>query len=261
MTKIKRLCYIIQKFYNLFMFKINDKEIKQFERDLKTFAHRAYPFATKNTINKSAFQAQRFAKKDLKARLTLRNLFTVQSVQVDQAKTLRVARQAAVVGSTADYMEDQEFGTTLIKKGREGVSIPTSQSAGQGRSTKPRTRLPATVNKLKNIRLSKRPRQTKKHRQALVIAAQIAVHTGNRVVFLDLGRKKGIFRIIGGSRRSKRGWPEGARLRMLHDLTEQSVRIPRRPWLKPAVDRTVLLIPEFYRKALIFQLKRQNLFD
>lgn len=242
------------------MFKIDDREIIEFERDLKAFAHRAFPFATKNTLNQSAFHAQKLAKRDVQVKMVLRNKFTLQSIRVDQAKTLVVRNQEATVGSTLDYMVDQEFGGTKVKKGSKGVPIPTGFSAGQ-KNQQPRTRLPRAQNKMKNIKLSSRRRRKAKNRkQSVLFAVQAAVTSGNRYAFIDLGKRQGIFKVVGGTKKFKRGWPKGARLEMVHDMSSDSVRIPRNPWLKPAVDATKIVMPKFYRKSLIFQLKKQNLF-
>ncbi len=116
------------------MLSVDDKEIKRFERDLKTFASRAYPFATKATINTAAFETQKVARKRIRRIMTLRNKFTRQSIQVEQARGLNVNTQAAVVGSTQDYMETQEFGGTVRRRGKEGVPIKTSFSAVQRRT-------------------------------------------------------------------------------------------------------------------------------
>ena len=91
---------------------------------------------------------------------------------------------------------------------------------------------------------------------------QGAVRSGKRYIFHDFGsgRKKGIFRVVGGGRNFKRGMPKGVRLRMVYDMTEQVVDIPKLPWLKPAVDTTQVLMPGMYRKAVIFQAKRLGLF-
>ena len=91
------------------MISINDKELKRYERDLKTFASRAYPFATRQTVNAAAFKAQGFARENVSRDMVERNRFTRQSVQVDKAGTLNVRRQAARVGSIAPYMELQEY--------------------------------------------------------------------------------------------------------------------------------------------------------
>lgn len=233
------------------MFDINTKEIKEFERDLKAFAHRAYPFATKNTLNKSAFQAQKLTRGDMDTKMIQRNKFTKQSIQVDQARTLNVNRQAATVGSIADYMEDQEFGTVKRKQGKEGIAIATGYAAGQ-EGQEPRLRLPRKANKMMNIQLQRQRKRGSNRKQQNIIAIRQAATSGRKYVFLDLGRSKGIFKVIGGRRRPK--------IKMVHDMSRDSVVIPRNPWLKPVVDDVRVMMPGFYRDALVFQLKRQGLF-
>ena len=241
------------------MFSIGDEDIKQLESDLKTFAERAFPFATKNTVNQSAFTAMKIARDDLKERFTLRNRFSIQSIQVEQTKTLNVKRQAAIVGSTADYMEDQEFGAVKVSTTKEGIAIATSYSAGQ--KGQKRTRLPRRANKLNNIQLKKRKKRTAKNRkQALLFKVQDAVESGDRYIFHDFGRRKGVLKVNGGRKGFKRGWPKGASLQMVWDMTRKSVVIPKNPWLMPAVKETQKKIPDIYKRSLIFQLKRLDLF-
>lgn len=246
------------------MFSINDDDIKQLESDLKTFAARAFPFATRNTIHSAAVAARFIAVDIVKNKMTNRNAFTRQSIQFNPSKanqiTLRVSNQAAFVGSTADYMEVQEFGDTKVKTGKHGVAIPTSEASGEGPKAFPRRRLPRRANKMTNIKLTKRRRIPKNRKQATLFKVQDAVTTGKRFVFLDLGKRQGIFRVIGGRKKFKRGWPVGAKLRMIHDLTRTSVTIPKRPWLAPTVDKAEKLIPNLYRRALEFQARRQGLF-
>ena len=237
------------------MFKINAKDIDEYEDHLKAFGHRAFPFATKATLNTAAFTAQKLARKDINVKMITRNQFTERSILVDQARTLTVSRQSATVGSTADYMETQEFGGTKHKTGKEGVAIATGYSAGQD-GQQPRTKLPRKPNRLANIRLRKRSRKGKNKKQDNGFKIWDSITNGKRFVFLDTGRRKGIYRIVGGSRHNV----HGARLRMVADMTKQSVNIPRNPWLKPAVDRTQILMPDMYTDALRFQLKRLRLF-
>lgn len=234
------------------MFGIDTKQIKEMERDLKQFAAKAYPFATRKTLNDAAFQAQRIARTDVKDNMTNRNRFTVQSIQVEQTRTLQVSRQAAVVGSIADYMEDQEFGAVKSKTGKEGVTIATSYSSGEGENAQPRTRLPRKPNRMQSIALQKRRKKGSSRKQQNFIAIRQAAATGRKFVFLDLGRRKGIFRVTGGKRRPK--------IKMVHDMTKQSVVIPKNPWLKPAFDETTRMLPAFYADALRFQLRRRNIF-
>lgn len=233
------------------MFAIDDRNIKNMERDLKTFASKALPFATRNTVNGAAFAAQKIAKTDVRESMVTRNRFTEQSIRVEQTRTLRVSQQAAIVGSIADYMEDQEFGATKVKTGKEGVAIATSYSAGQ-EGQQPRTRLPRKPNKMVNIQLRKRKRKGSSRKQRNIVSIQQAKATGNKYVFLETHRTKGIFKVMGSKRKP--------RIKMVWNMSRQSVVIPKNPWLAPSVVKTEAKIPELYAKSLRFQLKRNNLF-
>lgn len=235
------------------MFSINTKEIKRMEADLKTFARRAYPFATRNTINKAAFTTQSTWRGIVSTKMVERNKFTRQSIRVaPEKRELNVNRQQAIVGSTADYMEDQEFGGIRFKRGRHGVPIATGYSAGQ-EGARPRTRLPRRPNKLQNIRLSKRKtRNTRSKAQENLVRVKTAAQSGQKYVLLDLNRGPAIFRVLGGKR--------NLRVKMVHDLSRQSVVTPKNPTLLPAVDIVEPKMPGFYRDSLVFQLKRNNLF-
>lgn len=235
------------------MFGVDNRGIKKMERDLKTFARQAYPFATRQTVNDAAFQAQKIARVDVQRDMVLRNRFTVQSIQVDQAKTLQITRQEATIGSIADYMEDQEFGAVKAKGGKEGVAIATSYSAGQGENAQPRTRLPRKPNTMANIQLQRRRKKGSNRKQQNLIAIKQAAKSGRKYVFLDLGRRKGIFKVTGGKRRPK--------IKMVHDMTKESVIIPKNPWLKPAFDESARMLPAFYADALRSQLRRRGLFN
>lgn len=234
------------------MFAINTNDVRKLEDDLKTFARQAVPFATRKTLNDSAFAARAIAQADVRGSMVNRNRFTVQSIQVGMAKTLQIARQEAVVGSIADYMEDQEFGAVKAKKGKEGVQIATSYSAGQGENGQPRTRLPRKANSMASIQLSKRRKKGSSRKQQNLVAIQQAAATGRKYVFLDLGKSKGIFKVIGGKRRPK--------IKMVHDMSRDSVVIPRNPWLAPAFNEALRMQPAFYADALRFQARKHNLF-
>lgn len=241
------------------MFQITDRELKELEKDLQVFAKRAYPFATKNTLNRAAFNARQYAQENIGREFTERNKWTRQSIRVEQTKTLNIRSQMSVFGSTLDYMEKQEFGGVTTATGEHGVTIPTAYAAGQ-KGQQPRTRMPRKANRMDNIILSKRKRRAKTRKQALVFAVQDAVTSGNRHVFLDLGRRQGIFRVVGGRKGFKRGWPKGARLEMVQDMTRKSTPVPRTPTIAPAHQQAAQDIPELYAQALRYQAKRQGLF-
>lgn len=234
------------------MVRIDTEEIKQFESDLKTFASRAYPFATKNTLNRSAFDAQKNYRENARSDMVLRNKFTERSIRVEQTRKLNVRRQAAIVGSEADYMEDQEFGTTISKAGKVGVPIPTSVASGEGEGAQPRRRAVPRSRRMGNISLRNNSVKGKTKKQINFLKVKQTAKSGRKFVFLDTGRHPGIYRITGGVRRPK--------VKLMWDMSKESVVVPRNPMLAPAVVATERKMPEFYRDSLIFQLKRQRLF-
>lgn len=233
------------------MIKIDDTKIKEYERDLKGFTRNAYPYATRNTINVAAFETQRIARRVVSSKMIERNKFTKQSIQVDKSKTLNVKLQSASVGSIAEYMTDQEFGGIKRKRGAKGVLIPTAFSAGQGLYREPRTRMVRKGNKLSDIQLRRR-RGAKNRAQRNKVAVLTAAKSGNKFVYMDLGDKQGIFKIIGGKRKPQ--------VRMIYDLSRNTVTIRKNSWLKIPVDTVTTMIPTIHLKSLEFQLKRFGLF-
>lgn len=243
------------------MFSIENEQIKNLEADLKTFRKRAFPFATRKTLNDVGFAQKRIIQADLNDKFILRNNYTRQSIRVDRAQTLSVARQSTIVGSVASYMDEQEFGGLKRKSGKHGVAIPTSYSAGQAMGAKPRTRRISKRNLLKNVKLSSRRIKAKNKKQEIILKVRDAVKTGHRYFYHDFGggKKKGIFRVTGGSKRVKRGWPGKATIKMVYDLSNKSVEIPKEPTFKPSFEEAKHMLPAFYADALRFQLRRHKI--
>jgi len=230
------------------MLEIDMDQIEEFADKVKRINKVAFPIATKQTVDRSAFQARANYQDEIRDKMTTRNKFTEKSVIVERAKGLKISRQEAVVGSTQKYMETQEFGGTEVAGGRHGVVIPTSYAAGQ-RGARPRTRLVQKANRMANIKLRRRIGRTRKQRNA--IAVQQAARSGQKYAFIDTGRKKYIGKVIGGKRRP--------RVQAVQDMSKDSVTIPANPMLGPAVDKVIPEIPKFYRESLKFQLKRFGL--
>ena len=234
------------------MLKIDDDPIKQFESDLKTFASRAYPFATKNTLNGAAFDARKRYVSNAKDSMTLRTKFTERSMRVEPVRGLNVSRQRSVVGSIAPYMDEQEFGGIKRKTGKTGVPIATSVASGEGEGVRPRRRLVPRSRKLSNIALRNKGIKALSKKQKNFLKVKETAKSGRKFVFLDVRRHPGIYRVTGGVRRPQ--------VKLVWDMSKESVVIPRNPMLAPAVRETERIMPELYRDSLIFQLKRQNLF-
>lgn len=241
------------------MITINDKEIKKLERDLKRFADKAFPFATKAALNATAFEARKIAQGTIKRTMTLRNRWTEGSVRVEQTRSLDVQKQRSLVGSTAEYMKWQEEGHTINARGKHGVPITTGYAAGQ-KGRQPRTRVARKANQMRNIKLT-RTAVGANIKQRTTRAVQGAISRGLRYVYLDMRKTKGIFKVTGGKKGVNHGWPKGAKVRMVQNLSKRRVVIQGRPWLEPSARKAADKMPLLYKEALLFQIKRHGLFD
>jgi hypothetical protein len=218
-----------------------------FVKDLDYIRERSIPYAVRNTLNEAAFEGRKLWLAEIKGNLTLRNSWTVRSLQVSKASGADLRTMQAVLGSIAKYMDDVEQGETHRASGKHGVAIPTPSAAGQAQGAKARTKAVRRASWLSAISAKKRPvtgrRQT---RNAGAIA--IAARSGGGFVFLDLGRRKGIFRVDGRKR--------GVKIRMVYDLSRKTVTSGPRPTLGTTIAKLSPRIPEMGRRACIDQLKR-----
>ena len=223
---------------------VDASQLHQFENKLRKLNRRGIPFANTETVNRAAFETQKEARRELGDRMTLRNKWSERSILVRKAslKTLEAA-----VGSTQAYMETQELGGRENATGKHGVAIPTTVASGEGRSGKPRRKLVRRPNKVSNIALSRKARASSR-KQRNVIAVKEAIKTGRRYIFLELQRRKGLFRVYGGKR--------NPRIEMIHDLSRKSVTIPKNPWLMPVANKQAAALPRYYGQALERQLRR-----
>lgn len=243
------------------MFSMDNKEIKQFEDDLKTFKAKALPFATKNTLNRAAVLTQEKTRTRIRNKMINRNKFTERSIQIEFVKTLKISDQEAVVGSTAPYMEDQEFGGVKNKTGKHGVAIPTTVASGEGKGKQPRRKPVRPRNKLAKIKFSKASaKRFKSRRQEVFVKTLLAARSGHKELFLDTGRTQAIYRIKGRGRINSKGQLTGIKMNMLYDLSRSTVPIPKKPTLGPSTTAVQKQIPFIYKKKLEEQLRRHGLF-
>jgi hypothetical protein len=249
-------------------FSVDTRELERMEKDIKIFAKRALPFATKQALNDTAWNARAEMQHEIGRKMTERNKWTRNSVRVVQARTLDIRKQSSEFGSIEEYMIKQEFGGFDRTKGKHGVAIPTGYSAGQ-EGSRPRTRLPRKPNKVQNIRLTRArtrlPRKPNKVQNIRLTRARVrasnrkmlnmllvkeAAEKKLRYVFMDLGRRKGFFRILGTKKKPK--------VKMVADVSHKLVRIKPTPTMEPAAMKARRRMPEHYREAMIFQLRRQK---
>lgn len=230
------------------MIKSDLTDVKKFEADLKRFKASAFPFATKQTINRAARNTVKVAEDIVSGKMILRNPWTARSIQFDRAQGSTVSAQRALVGSTQPYMADQEFGGRKRAKGARGVPIATPRASGE--TSLPRRKLPRRANSLQAIQLRKSGAlRTANRAQRNRVAVDMA--QGKGFVFLELGRRSGIYRVTGGKRRPK--------LSKVWDMSRPSVVIPQRRWLLPAVEAIAPRMPVYYAQALRAQLARHGI--
>lgn len=250
---------------------VDVREIRKLTADLEGFRRYAITNTARGVLNRLAFETQRESKSNIRGGFINRNNYTERSVQVDMARGSNLATMESRTGSVADYMDEVEFGGTKVSKGKEGVPIATPAAANQ--SGRPRTKLPTARNRLRAIALAKKradiPGGFKNERQRLLVTVWQAVEDGNRFVFLNIGARRGIFKVVGGRPGTKRrivkgtrrsGWPRGARLMLIHDLTHKTTNVPRNPWLLPAVRDVEQRLPRFYEDEITRQVERLGLF-
>jgi len=237
---------------------IDDADVIKFERELRETARHLMPKATASALNKAVSNAQYEIRKHLGKRMVLRNKWTQGSIQTNHAYGRNMALQAAEVGSAMDYMRQQEEGVALTSTGKHGYPVPTGYAGGQ-MGKRPRTKLVRKPMKMANIALRSHKSAGRTDKQRNVRSAQEAVRTGQRFVFLSYPRRKGIFKIVGGRKGTKRGWPKGAKLRLVWEMSRRVRRVPKNEWLEPQVKKTIDMLPGFYVHAILEQLAKHGM--
>lgn len=225
---------------------ISIKDAQHLETMLAMLAPKAVPHAVRDTLNETAFTVRKEWISLIEAKFILRNKYTVKSIRVAKASGTDLSTMQAVVGSAADYMDEQEEGATRVKKGKHGVAIPTPTAAGQGARANPRKRPIRRPNYLGAIHPTSSKVGPKFQRNAVAIA--LAIRKGTRVAYLETKETKGLFQVTGTERRPK--------VRMLYDLQHASVKIPKAPTLGPSLREVDRLAPAIAHKAFTKQFDR-----
>jgi hypothetical protein len=230
------------------MIDIDTTDAKALERHLRAIKSKAIPYAIRSTQNGLAFKGQQLAKETVKDNMINRNKFAIQSIQVDKA---RAGQRYSVLGSTQDFMKVQEFGGVV-----RDPTITTQYASGEGTgSSSPRKRLARRANSLRAIRLRRKGGKGKSRTQNNLIKVIEAVNSGSKFVYLEMVKKKGIFKVIGGKKNSKKGWPKGVKIKMVQRTDIKAVTIKPNPWLQPSVAKLKPLAQGIYARALQFQIK------
>jgi hypothetical protein len=109
------------------------------------------------------------------------------------------------------------------------------------------------------INIAKYEKRGKTQKQRNVRAVQEGIEQRKRFVFMSFKRSKGIFKIVGGRKVKggfKKGWPDGARLKMVWGLRDKVVHTKPHDWHSKGEDTAYRRFEETYRRAIVFQMRR-----
>jgi hypothetical protein len=230
-------------------FSVDTREVEKLARMLQTFKRSAVPHAVRETLNRTAFEGRKGWQARMKHGMILRNHWTAGSVRVEKAMGTNIPTMESRIGSALPYLETQESGGVEHSHGKHGVTIPTTSAAGQAMKARPRRKLVQKKNWMGAINLAHSAQVSGGRWRRNAVTMAMAEKRGQQYVFLDLGRRKGIFKI---SRTSK----GRMKVRMIWDLTRPQVTIHARPTLEPTIKMLEGAAPEFQKDALIAQLRK-----
>lgn len=247
---------------------LDDSQLKEFRRDLKAFTKRAYPIAMQRSVNRMATNTQRIAKKTVARKMIIRNQWTQRGIQTQWTKTLDPRKMQSHVGARQLYLERQEFGAMQAPK-----PIPSRSASGEGRGHTSRRRAVKRLNMMKNLQveranLSRNPKTRAQKDLILIITA--ARRGGGLVLLRSRKGDLGVYRVTGRrvSRKRIRSNRAGQNksgaivknVELLWNFSEDAIRTPVNPWLKPSVDKAITFGPAVLKKEMKKQMQRHRLF-
>jgi hypothetical protein len=228
------------------------KGVDEMQEHLETIAKKALPYAARETLNTLAFRGRAIWQEEMASSLTLRNKFTQRSALVERARGNDVRRMEATLGHTEDYMYRLEHGKSE-PAARQWRPIPTETAAGQAKGSLrggrkkavKRANVIKTLGSLKTKGFKGRERKARNAR-----AVQHAIKSGKRLALLDMGRKKGIYKVMGTKKPT---------IRKLYDLTRRVTPMPKVPTLQRTLEKTLALGPRIAYEAMQKQLHRHHM--
>jgi len=220
---------------------VDTKQLLHSVRRLELISSKSLRNAQLDTINDLAFMTKRSAERITNEDLTLRSRYMTKTMRVKRADKRSMT---STVGSLSEGLAKQEGGFTERASG-SGVAVPTSYASGEKRAPK-RLRQVRKANRVGNIRLDKTRYASRKQQNAAQVRQ--AVDGGNRYVYMDLGKVKGLFRVYGGKRKPQ---PQ-----LIQSLSQKTVRVRGIGWLERAREENISKLFSTYSTRVQQQLKR-----
>ena len=238
------------------------RDIRVLEENLKTLNKKAIPFATRQTLNDTAFYARKKGIEEVDNTMIVKgNKFTLKTILAQKVKGLNMWQMNSSFGSTQEYMFDQYWGFTNTTSSKHGVPLQTGYSAGQ-EGKNPRTKLARRSMRMVQIRLNKIKRPSSTPQQRNVIAIKKTLESGKKLVFLEdwwnSSNAGSIYKLTGGRLSKNGGLPKRLKVKKVVDLSHKSATVKPIKWMDKPADKAMEKQPEFYVKNLNFQLDRIN---
>lgn len=209
---------------------------------IEDFAEKQFPIVNGMALNRAAAVTRQEYVKIVERRFTLRNKGTFRSIQYQKVKGLNPKNQESVVGSTMDYMADQEFGKTKTSSGKKGLAIPTTTASNESISSKPRRKTVSRPRRRGAIGLTKAKVRSSGRKQFISATIQAVARKGSGLyAYLPIQGAKGIYRITGKK--------DKAKIKMVYSLSKKTIKIDKAPSLTPAVNNIIPRIPGYYVQA------------
>lgn len=235
----------------MFDMKLDKEGLEQLENKVDKINSKALPIATQFALNKMAMETRKQSIEDLDEDFTVRNKWTQRGMLFQKVdRTLDIKKMKSEVGSIRDYMRSQQEGFYEDQPAVPQTAARTSQS----------NRRPiARPNRFPNFKKSNKTlsmRNIHNERQYRVRAVQHAIETNQRFLVMTFNKKKGIYKVVGGKKGTKWGWPENAKTKLMYHLEDKNIWVPKRPWLEKAAKKQQNKFFVYYQDALQFQLNK-----
>lgn len=228
-------------------FEVDTDQMDKLLHNLELGRRKALPFAVRQGLNDSAFFGKRVWVGIAHQQLTIRTTYVDSGMWINRATGLNLATMQSELGNTRPIMGRLETGGT--QSDPRGVPIHTTVASGEGVGVRPRKKVVKRGNRLDKLRAYKVSRGgTQAQRNVIAIAKARKGKKRDRVAYLELGNRKGIYSV------SKEGEPT-----LLIDLTRKSTVLPPHPTLRLTLDTIVPKLSTVHALALMAQLRRHGL--
>lgn len=236
------------------MFEVDNNDLKKFKKNLENVNKYAYPDTVRSTLTKMAYETGEQYKKNVKNELVIRggaSNIVLKSIHYEKAQFSEkdvnkmealVGQQNKTFGRKTEQLKQQEFGESLIAKGKHTPKATKFTRKGNFKRFVPKENLIARTNAKRIGDVAKYPVKgdvKQQFKQAIAV-----VHRTHKTInFIPdketTGHKYGIFKFWDSGTIIKHGkkHAKGKAAKLLYSFKNKVQRLHARPMLKPAADK------------------------